>query len=79
MIEDVVAPTWGLTTDEFILLEWLCSVGDEVTKEQPLVELEADKADGELPSPVDGVVEELLAEEGDTVVPGQVILRIRRS
>lgn len=79
MIQDVVVPKWGLTIDELLLVDWLCVVGDEVGHEQPLAELEADKADGELNCPFAGIVEELIASPGDTVVPGQVIARVRTS
>ena len=79
MIQDVVVPKWGLTADEMVLVEWLCKVGDEVVPEQPLANLETDKAEGELPSPLAGVVEELLAAPGDEVASGQIIARIRRA
>ena len=79
MIEDVVVPKWGLTADEMVLVGWLCKVGDEVVLQQPLARLETDKAEGELPSPFTGVVEELLVAPGDEVEPGQIVARIRRS
>ena len=47
------------------------SVGEQVTKEQTLVELETDKASLEVPSPVDGVIKDILIKEGDEVKVGQ--------
>lgn len=76
MIEEVIVPKWGLTAEELVFVGWLCKVGDRVTAEQPLADLETDKAAGELPSPVAGVVIELLAKAGDEVKPGQVVGRI---
>lgn len=79
MIEDIVVPKWGLTADELTLVEWLCKVGDAVDKDQALAVLETDKADGELPSPSDGVIEELLASADEVVEPGQVVARLRKT
>lgn len=76
MIEDVIVPKWGLTSDDLVFVGWHCKVGDRVAAEQPLADLETDKAAGELPSPVAGVVIELLANAGDDVKPGQVVGRI---
>ena len=77
MSDDVVVPKWGLTADDMVLVGWLCEIGDEVAEAQPLANLETDKASGELESPIAGIVEELLAQPGDEVQPGQVVLRIR--
>ena len=52
----------------------LVSVGDKVEKEDPLVELESDKATMEVPSPEAGVVKEIKVKEGDTVTEGDVLM-----
>ncbi len=52
----------------------LVSVGDEVSKEDPLIELESDKATMEVPSPEAGRVAEIRVSEGDTVSEGDVIM-----
>jgi len=52
------------------------SVGDTVTKDQDLLELETDKASLPVPSPVDGLIEEILIKEGDDVKIGQVVMKI---
>jgi pyruvate/2-oxoglutarate dehydrogenase complex dihydrolipoamide acyltransferase (E2) component len=77
MTIDVVVPKWGLTSDEVILVEWLCRVGDVVVEDQALASIETDKAAGELPSPADGEIVEIIANAGDELAPGQVVARIR--
>ncbi len=61
------------------VIKVLVSVGDVVEVDQPLVELETDKAVFEVPSPQKGTVSEILAKTGDTVAIGQVLLRIETS
>ena len=53
--------------EEAVVLEWLKEPGDRVMKGEPLVVVETDKADGEIESPVDGTLEEISAQPGDTV------------
>jgi pyruvate dehydrogenase E2 component (dihydrolipoamide acetyltransferase) len=64
----------GLTEGE--ILQWLVAVGDTVTVNQPLCEVETAKAAVELPSPYAGTVTELLYEVGTTVDVGQPIITI---
>src|SRR4051812_49574971 len=64
----------GLTEGE--ILQWLVSVGDTVTVNQPLCEVETAKAAVELPSPFAGTVTELLFEPGTTVDVGAPIITI---
>jgi pyruvate dehydrogenase E2 component (dihydrolipoamide acetyltransferase) len=64
----------GLTEGE--ILQWLVAVGDTVTVNQPLCEVETAKAAVELPSPYAGVVTELLHEAGETVDVGTPIITI---
>ncbi|NCQ43218.1 MAG: dihydrolipoyl dehydrogenase, partial [Cyanobacteria bacterium] len=52
----------------------LVAVGDTVAKEDPLIELESDKATLEVPSPAAGVVKEIKLKEGDKVSEGSLIL-----
>ncbi|MDJ0841468.1 MAG: 2-oxo acid dehydrogenase subunit E2 [Acidobacteriota bacterium] len=52
---------------------WLNDVGDEVEKDEPLVELETDKVNVEVSAPADGTLVEILVEEGEEVGPGQVL------
>jgi pyruvate dehydrogenase E2 component (dihydrolipoamide acetyltransferase) len=64
----------GLTEGE--ILSWLVAVGDTVTVNQPLCEVETAKAAVELPSPFAGTVTELLFEVGTTVDVGAPIITI---
>ncbi|WP_018330282.1 dihydrolipoamide acetyltransferase family protein [Actinomycetospora chiangmaiensis] len=64
----------GLT--EADVLQWHVAVGDTVTVNQTLVEVETAKAAVELPCPFDGTVRELLAAEGDTVAVGSPLITI---
>lgn len=73
---DVIVPTWGLTMDEAVLVDWLKQVGDVVAKGEPLAEIETDKTTAELESPASGVLRETTVAAGDSVEPGQVIGRI---
>jgi 2-oxoglutarate dehydrogenase E1 component len=73
---DVVLPAMGESVTEGTLIEWLVEVGDTVQKEQGLAEISTDKVDAELPSPVAGIVAELLVEPDETFPVGTVLLRI---
>ena len=71
---DIQVPDIGDFTD-IPVVTVLVSVGDRVAAEDPLVELESDKATMEVPSPSAGVVKEILVSEGDKVSMGSVIMR----
>ncbi|HEX4717345.1 MAG TPA: multifunctional oxoglutarate decarboxylase/oxoglutarate dehydrogenase thiamine pyrophosphate-binding subunit/dihydrolipoyllysine-residue succinyltransferase subunit [Thermoleophilaceae bacterium] len=73
---DVVVPSMGESVSEGTLLEWLVEVGDTVKQEQGLAEISTDKIDAELPSPVAGIVAEILAAPDETVRVGDVLCRI---
>ena len=55
---------------------WSKKKGDHVAEGETLMEVLTDKVNAEIPSPVSGVVEELLLDEGDPVKPGQLIARV---
>jgi len=67
----------GLTEAEIVA--WKVQPGEQVALNQILCEIETAKSLVELPSPVEGTVEELLASEGDTVQVGTTILTVRDS
>src|SRR5262249_50747414 len=73
---DVLVPKCGVTMDEADVLRWLKQVGEHVTEGEPILELETDKATGEVESPASGVLAETLVQSGDTVEPGQLVGRI---
>ena len=62
--------------EEITVGAWSKKKGDHVAEGETLVEVLTDKVNAEIPSPVSGVVEELLLEEGDPVRPGQPIARV---
>ena len=72
---DVKVPDIGDFTDVPVV-SVLVAVGDTVAAEDPLIELESDKATMEVPSPAAGVVKSIVVSEGDTVSEGSVILQI---
>ncbi|MDY5786569.1 2-oxoglutarate dehydrogenase, E2 component, dihydrolipoamide succinyltransferase, partial [Corynebacterium sp.] len=73
---DVQMPELGESVTEGTITTWLKSVGDMVEVDEPLLEVSTDKVDTEIPSPVEGTLLEILAEEDDTVEVGEVIARI---
>ncbi len=79
MATPVTMPQLGESVVEGTIGKWLVSVGQSVSKDEPLVEILTDKADSELPSPVSGVVTKLLANEDDIVAVGDPICEIDES
>jgi len=76
MATDVVVPTLGESITEATLGQWLKKPGEAVKADEPIASLETDKVAVDVPSPVDGVMGELVVSEGDTVNVGAVIARI---
>jgi pyruvate/2-oxoglutarate dehydrogenase complex dihydrolipoamide acyltransferase (E2) component len=62
--------------EEITIGAWSKKTGDHVAEGETLMEALTDKVNAEIPSPVSGVVEELLLREGDPVTPGQAIARV---
>ncbi|MDO5746761.1 MAG: 2-oxoglutarate dehydrogenase, E2 component, dihydrolipoamide succinyltransferase [Actinomycetaceae bacterium] len=73
---DVMMPALGESVTEGTVSSWLKSVGDHVEADEPLVEVATDKVDSEVPSPVSGVLSEILVQEDETVEVGTVLARI---
>ena len=69
-------PELGENIDSGIITAVLVAVGDSVEKDQPVIELETDKAVVEVPCPEAGTVAEIRAKEGETLRVGEVILVI---
>jgi len=74
---DIVVPELGESITEATLLTWLVKAGDPVSADQPVVELETDKATLEIGAPRAGVLDEVLVAEGEDVAVGAVLGRIR--
>ncbi|MGH7764431.1 MAG: biotin/lipoyl-containing protein [Candidatus Dormibacteraceae bacterium] len=62
--------------EEITIGAWSKQRGEHVDEGETLMEVHTDKVNAEIPSPVSGVVEELLLEVGDPVKPGQAIARV---
>jgi len=69
----IVVPQLGESVAEGTVSKWLKSVGDRVRKEEPLVEIQTDKINVEIPSPAEGTLEQILVQEGTTVLVGTEI------
>ena len=73
MSEKIVVPALGESVKEATVSKWLKSVGEEVDSDEPLVELETDKVNVEVPSPSSGVLETIDVKEGSTVEVGALL------
>jgi pyruvate dehydrogenase E2 component (dihydrolipoamide acetyltransferase) len=76
MSESVNLPALGESVTEGTVTRWLKNVGDRVEVDEPLLEVSTDKVDTEIPSPVAGVIEEILVAEDETVEVGTALVRI---
>ena len=76
MSTSVVLPALGESVTEGTVTRWLKNVGDTVEVDEGLLEISTDKVDTEIPSPVSGVIEEILVQEDDTVEVGAVLVKI---
>ena len=73
MAEKITVPTLGESVTEATVSKWLKSQGEKVTADEPLVELETDKVNVEVPSPVSGVLGSISVKEGETVNVGSLL------
>ncbi|AKI03076.1 2-oxoglutarate dehydrogenase E2 component [Hoeflea sp. IMCC20628] len=76
MATEVRVPTLGESVSEATIGTWFKKVGDTVKVDEPLVELETDKVSIEVPSPVSGVLSEILAPDGETVEVNALLAQI---
>ncbi|WP_340159170.1 2-oxoglutarate dehydrogenase complex dihydrolipoyllysine-residue succinyltransferase [uncultured Hoeflea sp.] len=76
MATEVRVPTLGESVSEATIGTWLKQVGDTVKVDEPLVELETDKVSIEVPSPVSGVLSEILAKDGETVEVNALLAQV---
>ena len=79
MAEKITVPTLGESVTEATVSKWLKSQGEEVTADEPLVELETDKVNVEVPSPTSGVLGTIAVKEGETVNVGSLLGTINGS
>ncbi|MET3719748.1 MULTISPECIES: 2-oxoglutarate dehydrogenase, E2 component, dihydrolipoamide succinyltransferase [unclassified Arthrobacter] len=76
MSESVNLPALGESVTEGTVTRWLKQVGDRVEVDEPLLEVSTDKVDTEIPSPVAGIIEEILVAEDETADVGAPLVRI---
>jgi len=76
MASDVTMPRLSDSMEEGTVLKWLVDEGGEVKRGEPLVEIETDKANMTYDADTDGVLVEIVAQEGDTLEIGEIIARI---
>ncbi|MCB9942968.1 MAG: 2-oxoglutarate dehydrogenase complex dihydrolipoyllysine-residue succinyltransferase [Geminicoccaceae bacterium] len=77
MSVEIKVPTLGESVTEATVARWMKKAGDAVAVDEPVVELETDKVSLEVPSPVAGMIEEILVEEGSDVEVGALLGRIK--
>src|SRR5579862_334557 len=78
MAMELRVPALGESVREATLGAWRHAEGDEVSVDEPLVEVESEKATVEVPSPGAGVLRKILRKSGDTVAVGETIAEIEQ-
>ena len=73
MVEKITVPALGESVTEATVLKWLKAQGEKVSVDEPLVELETDKVNVEVPSPTSGVLGSIAVREGETVNVGSLL------
>ena len=73
MSEKILVPVLGESITEATVAKWLKNEGDSVEVDEPIVELETDKVNLEVPSPIDGILTEIASKDGETVEVGALL------
>ena len=76
MTEKILVPVLGESITEATISKWLKSKGDNINADEPIVELETDKVNLEVPSPINGTLTEVNFKDGDTVKVGAILGKI---
>ena len=79
MSEKILVPTLGESVTEATVSKWLKNQGEAVSADEPIVELETDKVNVEVPAPANGILEEISVKEGQTVNVGALLGMINGS
>ena len=74
---EVLLPQWGMGMSEGTIIAWLKAVGERVTEDEPLAEVEAEKVEETLESPATGTLVEIRVAAGDTVEVRSVLAIIK--
>ncbi|MFO7525549.1 MAG: 2-oxoglutarate dehydrogenase, E2 component, dihydrolipoamide succinyltransferase [Ignavibacteriaceae bacterium] len=73
---EVIMPKMGESVSEGTIIKWHKKTGDSVKRDEIIFEISTDKVDTEIPSPAEGILNEILVNEGETVEVGTVVARI---
>ena len=73
MNEKILVPALGESITEATVVKWLKSKGESVETDEPIIELETDKVNLEVPSPIDGMLSEINAKDGQVVEVGAIL------
>ena len=73
MSEKIIVPTLGESVTEATVSKWLKNAGDSVVSDEPIVELETDKVNIEVPAPSNGTLEKISVQQGETVNVGGLL------
>lgn len=76
---EVVMPKMGESVSEGTIIKWHKKEGDKVERDQIIFEISTDKVDTEIPSPADGILQQIKVPEGDTVEVGTVVAIINEN
>ena len=78
MSEKILVPVLGESITEATVAKWLKNEGDSVEVDEPIVELETDKVNLEVPSPVDGILSKIESKDGEVVEVGALLVSQRK-
>ena len=73
MAEKITVPTLGESVTEATVSKWLKAQGEKVVADEPIVELETDKVNVEVPAPSNGILSDIVVNEGETVNVGSLL------
>ncbi len=79
MSDKIIVPTLGESVTEATVSKWLKNQGEKVSADEPIVELETDKVNVEVPAPANGILEQISVKEGETVNVGALLGMINGS
>ena len=79
MSEKILVPVLGESITEATVSKWLKNVGDKVEADEPIVELETDKVNLEVPSPVSGILDQINVKDGAVVQVGSVLGSVKEN
>ena len=79
MSNKIIVPTLGESVTEATVSKWLKGQGEQVSADEPIVELETDKVNVEVPAPSNGILETISVNEGETVNVGALLGMINGS